>query len=461
VRSRRAAADRGRVAVAGLLLGGAAVALAVTTAVLLTAPQLAILGMASLTLAGLLLLPIAIAGLLALLDRATYRWKDAAPFIALVQLRSREHRFRADAIAATGTVALLSCVAIQGSRNDLQRGLDAAVRDIDSTADVWVTAAGESNTFATTALATNPSARLARVPGVDAVASYRGSFLDWGDRRVWVLAPPRGVAAPVPASQVNEFGDSVSADERLRNGGWAVLSQQLADDHGLRVGVHFTLPSPMPLDLHVAAVSTNLGWPPGAVILNDDDYARGWDTTAASAFQLTLAAGASPTRVSASVRQALGGERAPFTVETAGEREQRHYASTRAALGRLTQIRTLVLIAAVLAMATALIGLMWQRRPRLAQLKIDGFTDAEVRRALIVEALVLVGGGALLGAAFGLYGQVLLDRALSAITGFPVFVSVGVVGAIVGAVLVTAAAVAIVSVPGAAAARTDARLDHG
>jgi len=45
---------------------------------------------------------------------------------------------------------------------------------------------------------------------------------------------------------------------------------------------------------------------------------------------------------------------------------------------------------------------------------------------------------------------------LSAITGFPVFVSVGVAGALAGAALVTGAAVAIVSVAAAAAAGADA-----
>lgn len=443
-------------------LGCALAAFAATTVVLVAAPQLAILGMASLALAGLLLLPVTLRAALALLERVTYRWQDAAPFIALVQLRSREHRFRAGAIAATGTVALLSCVAIQGARADLERGLDAAVRDIDSTAAVWVTAAGVDNTFATTALAeTGAGRRLARVPGVEAVRSYRGSFLDWGDRRVWVLAPPAGVGDPAPASQIGNRADLARVDARLRAGGWAVLSRQLAQDHGLHVGERFTLPAPVPLKLRVAALSTNLGWPPGAVIMNAGDYARGWASAAASVYQLTIAPGASSARVSAAARKALGGAGAALAIETAREREQRHYASTRDALARLSQIRTLVLAAAVLAMGAALIGLMWQRRPRLARLKVDGFSDAEVQRALVVEALVLVGGGAVLGAALGLYGQLLLDRALSAITGFPVFVSVGVASAIAGAALVTVAAVALVSVPGAAAARVGAAASPG
>ena len=84
LRSRRSASGGGRtgaVATAALVVGSLA-ALGITTAVLFAAPQMAILGMASLTVAAVLLLPLALHGLLALLERLTYRWRDAAPFIA-------------------------------------------------------------------------------------------------------------------------------------------------------------------------------------------------------------------------------------------------------------------------------------------------------------------------------------------------------------------------------------------
>lgn len=437
-----------RAAVSIALALAALAALAATTVVMVAAPELAILGMATLTVAALLALPLLLRLSRALLDRLTYLWRDAAPFIALVQLRSREHRVRAGAIAATGTVAVLSCVALQGARADLQRGLDAAVRDIDLTASVWVTAAGESNTFATTPLTVDLGRRLARLPGVASVRRYRGGFLDWDDRRVWVLAPSREIPAPAPPSQVANASRRSLASELVRRGGWAVLASQLAEDHGLKVGDRFTLPSPVPLQLRVAALSTNLGWPPGALVLNAEDFARGWGSHAVGAYQLIARAGVSDRRLAAATRRAVGGRGAPLAVETRSERAQRHFASTRDALARLSQIGTLVLGAAALAIAAVLIGLARQRRVRLAYLRADGLADGEIRRALAIEALVLVGGGATLGAVLGLYGQALLDRALGAITGFPVFASPAVAEAIAGATLVTAAAVVVVTLVG-------------
>jgi len=140
-------------------------------------------------------------------------------------------------------------------------------------------------------------------------------------------------------------------------------------------------------------------------------------------------------------------------VETAAERERRHYATTREALARLTQIRTLVLVAAVLAMATAMGGMIWQRRPRFAGLKIDGFTDVEVWRGLVLESTVLLGAACLLGVVFGLYGQLVLSRALATITGFPLVFSVGAAVAVGSFALVTLIAVVMIAVPGYLAAR--------
>jgi putative ABC transport system permease protein len=112
-----------------------------------------------------------------------------------------------------------------------------------------------------------------------------------------------------------------------------------------------------------------------------------------------------------------------------------------------------VLIAAVLAMAAAMGAGIWQRRVRLADMKIDGFDKGVLWRALLLESAVLLGAGCSIGALFGICGQLLLSRALIVISGFPVVRSVGVSVAIASFVLVTAVAVAIVAVPGYVAAR--------
>jgi putative ABC transport system permease protein len=187
-------------------------------------------------------------------------------------------------------------------------------------------------------------------------------------------------------------------------------------------------------------------------MLNADDYARAWGDNDPSAYQLQLAPGASRTTVRREARQAIGA-RSGLRVETMHERERLHYATAAQGVERLTQIRSLVLIAAVLAMAAAMGAMIWQRRMRLADMKVDGFSRSVLWRALLWESTILLGLGCALGATFGAFGQLLLSRALSVVTGFPVIESSPLPTAIGNFVLITAVAVAIVAVPGFVAAR--------
>jgi putative ABC transport system permease protein len=435
----------------GLLLGVAVACLAATTVILLAAPQSAIVGVLSLAFALLFCLP-------ALLD-LTVRWaaraqammNGAASFLALIELRSRPNRARSVAIAATGAIAVFGSVSIEGARGNLQRGLDASARGIDSRADIWVSPVGSANSLATTPFADRFGAVIARLPGVRRVESYRSSFLDWDARRAWVIAQPRADLRPIAASQIVS-GDAALASARLRAGGWLVISRAIAEEHQLHIGQSFTFPSPQPRTFRVAALSTNLGWPPGAVILNADDYALAWGNRDLSAYQVGIAAAASPTAVSAEIERALG-PHSGLRVETMSQRERLHYGTASQGLSRLTEIRTLVLIAAVLAMAAAMGAMIWQRRLRLAEMKVDGFSRLVLWRALLWESVVLLGLGCALGAAFGAYGQLLLSRALSAVTGFPVIES-SPLGVVIGSFgLITAVAVAVAAIPGYLAAR--------
>ncbi|HEY7960937.1 MAG TPA: FtsX-like permease family protein [Solirubrobacteraceae bacterium] len=428
--------------------------LAGTTALLVTgidSVPVAVLAVAGLIAAMLLMLPLLFDTVVAVFDRVQRPLYLAAPRLAVVELQTPANRVRSVAIAATGAVAVLGSVAMGGAAANLQRGLDAAVRDIDSAADIWVTAAGASNTFATTPFKDVASGALARLPGVRAVRLYRGGFFDWNDRRVWVLAPPRDAARPVPPSQV-PAGAAALATAHVRAGGWVVLSKALASEHGLRVGARFTLPSPRPLVVRVAALSTNLGWPPGALVMNAADYARAWGSGDPSAYQIQLAPGAAASAVSGEVRRALGPQTG-LAVETAGQRMRRHFASTRQALARLTQIGTLLLIAAALAMAGAMGSMIWQRRPTLAYIKRQGFGRGVLWCALFLESSLLLGTGCSVGALFGVYGQLLQSHALATVTGFPVDYSVGALIAITRFALVSAVAVAIIAVPGYLAVR--------
>jgi putative ABC transport system permease protein len=427
--------------------------LALTTAILLggigTVPT-AVLAFASLLVALLLILPGAFNGAVVLIDRLQRPVMGVAPRIALIELMSSTTRARSLAIAATGAIAVFGSVAIEGARSNLSDGLRRSAEDVSLGTDLWVTPSGGARTLATIPFPAQYGERLARLADVDTVSVYRGGFLDLRDRRVLVSAPPRTASRLIPASQVTE-GDIALARSRLRGSGWVVVSQNLADEYHLRVGESFTLNSPRPREFRVAATTTNLGWSPGAVVMNADDYATAWGSRDLSAYQIALKPGVSAEAGLAEVRAALSGS--ALVVQTAAKHEQNDIAAQRQGLARLNQIAALVLVAAALAMAAAMGAMLWQRRPRLAGMKVDGFGQGELWRALLWESALLLLTGCTIGAAFGLYGQLVLSHALVSVTGFPVVFSIAIPVAILSLTVVTMIALAVVALPGYLAAQ--------
>jgi putative ABC transport system permease protein len=425
-----------------------AVCLAAATAILLGAPKLAILGMVLLVAALLLVLPAVLAFALAILSILARRLTGAVPHVAAMELSAA--RARAIGVAATGAIAVFGAVAIQGAHADLLKGLENAARDENAFTAVWVSPPGAYDLLRTAPFAPAGQASLEHVPGVAAVGVYRGGLLDWGSRRVWVIAPPARATPLLPASQI-VAGSVSGATARLRAGGWAVLSQALASEHHLRIGDAFTLPAPVPATLRVAALSTNIGWAPGAITMTAACYARAWRSKDASAYNILLRPGVKPGAVALALRHALGAG-SGLQVQTAQQHAAEQNSLSRQGLQRLTQIATLILVVAVLAMAAAIGSMVWQRRPRLAKLKLEGFPRAELWRTILLESVLLLATGCLSGAALGLYGQQLLDRALANVINFPVVHSVAVLPALLSLALVLAAAAAAVALPGYLAA---------
>jgi putative ABC transport system permease protein len=429
---------------------GGVLCLAATTAILIGAPEQAIVGIVCLVAALLLLLPASIRAMLLAFGRLPGLHGGAASHLALVELGSDSNRARSLAIAATGAIAVFGSVAIQGAHASLQRGLDNATRAVNSFSPMWVSPYGPGNLLATTPFPDRFGAALAQMRGVRSVQVYRGGLLDYGLRRTWIIAPSRAVARPIPRGQLVS-GDPTLATTRLREGGWAALSQAIAEEHHLHIGQRFVLPAPRPTAFRLAALLTNMGWPPGAIIINAADYARAWGSSDVSAYGLQLAPDASARQISDELRRTLGGESA-LTTETTRQRELRGYETSHQALAGLTQITSLVLIAAVLAMAGAMGAMIWQRRRRLADMKVDGFGKGILWLALLIESGLLLGGGCSIGAVLGLYGQLLLTHALAVVTGFPVVYSLGALAAISNFGLVTVVALIVLAVPGYLAA---------
>lgn len=139
------------------------------------------------------------------------------------------------------------------------------------------------------------------------------------------------------------------------------------------------------------------------------DYAQAWGSADASAYNILLGPMSASPR-SAGRSRALGSS-SGLAVQSAQAHADEQNALSRQGLQRLSQIATLILLVAVLAMAAA-IGSM----------------------------------------AFGLYGQQLLDRALANVINFPVVYSVAAVSAILSLAIAAAAAILIIAIPGYLAA---------
>jgi putative ABC transport system permease protein len=437
-----------RSTIAGLACAGTA------TLLLLAAPDAAIPGMVLLVASLLLLLPLALAAALALVRRLSRTIIGAVAHVAVVELQSAGSR--AVAITATGAIAIFGSVAIQGAHDDLLRGLTDAAHDTNGLTDVWISPAGSYDLMGTAPFRPVEQSKLEHVPGVAAVRLYRGGLLDYGQRRALVLAPPRPSTQSLLEAQIVQ-SDPHAATERVRAGGWLVLSQALASEHHLRVGQSVTLPTPDPTSMRIAALSTNIGWAPGAIIMNASDYARAWGSQDASAYNVQLAPGVPTGRALGDISRALG-PHSGLAVHSARARAAEQSALSRQALARLTQIAALIPIIAVLAMAAAMSAMVWQRRPRLAKLRLDGLPRVDLWGTILLEGALLVGVGALTGAAFGIYGQQLADRALAQTVNFPIVPSITVAGAISSLGLMITTALAVLSVPGYLAASVPAPL---
>lgn len=434
--------------ICGFLVAGLTIVF-VSTLMSLLFSELIVVAAMLLALAALCLIPPAFAALAGPLERVSRGLRGSMLAVAVLELRAT--RMRSIALAAVGAVAVYGSVAIEGAHHDLVAGLDENFGQYLSTTDLWVTTGGDDLTTNNFTAGGIPG-RLERLPGVASVRSYQGGLLDVGDHRLWIVARAPNDRAMIPASQI-VTGDLSTATRHIKAGGWAAVSDVFARDQNIGIGDEFALPTPSgSTKLRVAAITTNLGWPPGGVIMNSRDFRRGWQSADPAAIQVDLDPGVSAAAGKAAVERALG-PGAALRVQTRDERSAQYASLARQGLTSLTQISTLLLVAAALAVASALSAAIWQRRPRLAALKVQGFDERQLWRALLLESTIVLSVGFTVGAVLGVYGHALASRYLQTTTGFPAPFSIAGQQLVLTLALVVGIALAIVAVPGWLAAK--------
>jgi putative ABC transport system permease protein len=432
------------------LFGAAILLVALASVLFALQPSAAIVSCALLAAATVLAVPLAFAAVLRAGAHVAERFQrlTALP-VALASLRAST--VRSLALAATGAVALFGSVALGGSRDDLLRGISTFAHSYVADADIWVTNPGDNQAVDNLEPA-GAQAAIARLPSVASVRAFQGGFLTLGGRRVWIIARPPGASEHVLASQITT-GSTSATVARLAQGGWVAVSEQIASEHHTGIGGALSLQTPKgDVSYRVAATTTNLAWPPGVIFMSSSDYTHAWANTAPSALAITLRPGSNPLTARSAIAAALG-PASGLEVSLATTRAARIDALAGEGLGQLGEISTLLLLAAVGAMAAALASSVWQQRASLASLRLLGVKPRRLRLILTLEAALMLAAGCLTGAVVGVYGQLVLDGYLRHVTGFPVArVAAGARPLEIFA-LVLAAALTLVAVPGWLASR--------
>ncbi|MGH2911352.1 MAG: ABC transporter permease [Solirubrobacteraceae bacterium] len=428
----------------------AASLVAVATALFAFVPSAAIDVCVLLALATILAVPLILSSILRASERlAMSNDKLTTLPLAIESLRART--WRSLALAATGAVALFGSVALSGAQHDLLRGLHGFANAYATDAQIWVVNPGyipETTSF----LPDEYELRIARVPGVSSVHVLQSEFMNMANRRIVIVARPPGTGQGVLRTQI-VAGDFPTARTQLGQSGWVAVSKQVAKEQHVGVGQLLKLPTPTGItSFRIAALTTNFGWPGGAVLMSTNDYSHLWATHAPSGLAVDFRPGTNIEHARHTIIASLGANSGLEAI-TAATWSERFDTLAGEGLSQLDDISNLLILAAILAMAAALGSGIWQRRVSLAELLLDGASRQRLRRILLTESLLMLSAGCLAGAVVGVYGQFVIDSYLKHITGFPVTSIATLARPIEMFALVMAVVLVLVSLPGWRASR--------
>lgn len=365
-----------RVALAGLLLalgGGAVLALARETLLASFA------GLFAIVVGAALAVPLVTSGLMA----------AATPLLARTAgvLGRLGARTVARSVARTGVAiaALMTAVSVTVGVSLMIGGFRETVRnwlELTLLADVYVGAPGRG-VRATPALPRALARRLAELPGVEAVETYR---------RVRVMSSYGEV--PLGASDV--LPEHGAALHRFKAGGepdpWArvlagavLVSEPFAHRHRLPArGARVTLQTDRgEVGFPVAGIYYDYSTEEGTLLMSRGVYDRYFDDDAVSSVALYAAPGVTPAALAERVRGALAGTALQVTLNSSLKREalrifDRTFAVTNA-------LRVLAVVVAFIGVWSALLSLQLERTRELGTLRALGLTPGQLAGLSLIE----------------------------------------------------------------------------
>jgi putative ABC transport system permease protein len=299
------------------------------------------------------------------------------------------------ATVMTVLIAVVTTIVITGTNADMIRSARAIFAPVAGV-DVWVSA-DPPDSYPADALPHGLADQLAAVPGVRRVAKGSSGFAEIGGTRVLLDGFSPGTADPLFRALTEPVRNSVL------DGRGVVLSQNLGKTLHVRVGDALQLQTPHgPQRTTVLALVPYFSTVIGTVGL-DLDLMRAWfDRPAATALQVTAAAGVDPNRVLADVRRVVSQPNYVYSGRTA-------LAGLEAPLHQSMFIANAVWVIVVFVAAVALFNTLTlsvlERRREIGVLRAMGTSRRFTLRMILAEAAAIGVVGGVCGLLFGLADQ--------------------------------------------------------
>jgi putative ABC transport system permease protein len=270
--------------------------------------------------------------------------------------------------------------------------------------DLTVSAVTTDGGWLETPLPAALAAEVAALPGVASAQAVRilpGQ--PYGHDRIAVAGVDGDVMDPVryPARWYRE-GDAAAAAAAIRRGKGANISTALADREGLGVGdvLHLDTPTGV-LALPITGVVYDYISDRGTVILDRRQLVERWHDETANRINVLLKPGASVEDVRAAIQRRLSSR---YLVKVLALGDAVAYLADRIdrAFAFTDAIQLLVIIVTIAGIFDLLVSRIVERRRELAQWRVVGAADRQVRRSIVIEAATIGVLGAVLGVCVGL-----------------------------------------------------------
>jgi putative ABC transport system permease protein len=244
-------------------------------------------------------------------------------------------------------------------------------------------------------------ARVARVPGVAAVDTFRGFDVPLLGRTAEIAATDMAQLTSRSKFRILDNVDPAALARELQGRDAAIVSEPFATHFGLGTGDSFALDTPSgPVRLRIAAVYNDYSTSAGTFAIDRATFVRLFRDEDVDSIAVYVRRGYDLAAVRTAIERAV----APLHVDVGTNRELRGYALAifDRTFAITSALYAISMVIAILGVVSTLFALVLERRMEIALLRYVGLTRTGVQRTVFVQALAIGSLAGLLGLGLGL-----------------------------------------------------------